>query len=59
MTLMASVEPRQSVAIVGTGMAGLITAYMLRNDSRGRFDVEVFEKVGGLDEQGVFLCLFS
>ncbi|KAJ5113487.1 hypothetical protein N7456_002021 [Penicillium angulare] len=39
-----SVESRQSVAIVGTGMAGLITAYILRNDSRGRFDVEVFEK---------------
>ncbi|KAJ5745457.1 hypothetical protein N7520_010639 [Penicillium odoratum] len=41
---MPSAEPCQSVAIVGTGMAGLITAYLLRNDSRGRFDVEVFEK---------------
>ncbi|KAJ5714930.1 uncharacterized protein N7483_012111 [Penicillium malachiteum] len=41
---MASVEPRQSVAIVGTGMAGLITAWIVRNDSRARFDVEVFEK---------------
>ncbi|KAJ6024365.1 hypothetical protein N7540_005162 [Penicillium herquei] len=41
---MASVESRQSVAIVGTGMAGLITAWIVRNDSRARFDVEVFEK---------------
>ena len=43
---MSSVEKRQSVAIIGTGMAGLITSYILRNDARGRFDVEVFEKVG-------------
>ncbi|KAJ5560011.1 hypothetical protein N7513_002410 [Penicillium frequentans] len=41
---MSSVESRQSVAIIGTGMAGLITAYILRNDPRARFDVEVFEK---------------
>lgn len=54
---MASVESRQSVAVVGTGMAGLITAYILRNDSRGRFDVEVFEKVGSPDEDGAFLSL--
>ncbi|KAJ5934736.1 hypothetical protein N7466_004283 [Penicillium verhagenii] len=40
---MSSVKP-QSVAIIGTGMAGLITAYILRNDPRARFDVEVFEK---------------
>ncbi|KAJ5907897.1 hypothetical protein N7495_000579 [Penicillium taxi] len=33
----------QSVAVIGTGMAGLITAYILRSDP-GRFDVEVFEK---------------
>lgn len=37
-------ETRQSVAIIGTGMAGLITSYIMRTDSR--FDVEVFEKVG-------------
>ena len=38
-------EPRKNVAVIGTGMAGLVVAYMLRNDPRGRFDVEVFEKV--------------
>jgi cation diffusion facilitator CzcD-associated flavoprotein CzcO len=39
-------EPqRKSVAVIGTGMAGLVIAYILRNDPRGRFDVEVFEKV--------------
>ncbi|KAJ5501562.1 hypothetical protein N7453_006379 [Penicillium expansum] len=37
-------EPRKNVAVIGTGMAGLVVAYMLRNDPRGRFDVEVFEK---------------
>ncbi|MBZ6431887.1 MAG: NAD(P)-binding protein [Acinetobacter pittii] len=38
-------EPRKNVAVIGTGMAGLVVAYILRNDSRGRFEVEVFEKV--------------
>ncbi|KGO68413.1 hypothetical protein PITC_070380 [Penicillium italicum] len=37
-------EPRKNVAVIGTGMAGLVVAYMLRKDPRGRFDVEVFEK---------------
>lgn len=46
---MSSVDSRQSVAIIGTGMAGLITAYILRNDPRARFDVEVFEKVRSLN----------
>ena len=36
---------RKNVAVIGTGMAGLVVAYMLRNDPRGRFDVEVLEKV--------------
>lgn len=43
---MAANEPRRNyVAVIGTGMAGLVIAYMLRNDARGRFEVEVFEKV--------------
>jgi protoporphyrinogen oxidase len=37
--------PPQRVAVIGTGMAGLVIAYILRNDPRGRFAVEVFEKV--------------
>ncbi|KAJ5787309.1 hypothetical protein N7457_002299 [Penicillium paradoxum] len=37
-------KPRKNVAVIGTGMAGLVTAYILRNDARGRYDVEVFEK---------------
>ena len=36
---------RISVAIVGTGMAGLVTAYLLRNDESQKFDIEVFESV--------------
>jgi hypothetical protein len=36
---------RSSVAVVGTGMAGLSAAYLLKNDPQSRFDVEVFEAV--------------
>jgi predicted NAD/FAD-binding protein len=36
---------RSSVAVVGTGMAGLSAAHLLKNDPQGRFDVEVFEAV--------------
>jgi predicted NAD/FAD-binding protein len=38
--------PRQKVAVIGSGMAGLVTAYLLRTDPSGRFEVEVFETVG-------------
>ncbi|KAJ5542098.1 hypothetical protein N7535_004518 [Penicillium sp. DV-2018c] len=41
---MGTNEPRKSVAVIGTGMAGLVTAYILRSDAQGRYDVEVFEK---------------
>jgi cation diffusion facilitator CzcD-associated flavoprotein CzcO len=37
--------PRKKVAVVGTGMAGLVIAYILKNDPCQRFEVEVFEKV--------------
>ena len=36
---------RKSIAIVGTGMAGLISAYLLNKDPERRFDVELFEAV--------------
>ncbi|KAF2744096.1 FAD/NAD(P)-binding domain-containing protein [Sporormia fimetaria CBS 119925] len=31
------------VAVVGSGMAGLVTAYLLRRDARQRYEVKVFE----------------
>ncbi|KAL3469215.1 hypothetical protein BJX99DRAFT_252177 [Aspergillus californicus] len=34
---------KKKVAIIGSGMAGLVTAFLLRNDSEGRFEVEVLE----------------
>ncbi|EEQ31429.1 hypothetical protein McanMca71_004460 [Microsporum canis] len=34
---------RISVAVIGTGMAGLVTAYLLQHDERQKFDIEVFE----------------
>lgn len=33
------------VAVVGSGMAGLVTAYLLNQDSEHRYNVEVFELV--------------
>lgn len=36
---------RKSIAIVGTGMAGLVTAYLFNQDPQRRFDVELFEVV--------------
>lgn len=37
--------PQKTVAVVGSGMAGLVSAYLLRNDKKHRFEVEVFETV--------------
>jgi predicted NAD/FAD-binding protein len=36
---------RIRVAIVGTGLAGLATGYLLHNDERNRYDVTLFERV--------------
>ena len=33
------------VAVVGSGMAGLVTAYLLNQDLEHRYSVEVFEIV--------------
>lgn len=35
----------ETVAIVGTGLAGLTTAYLLQTDSRQRYSVTLFEQV--------------
>lgn len=34
-----------SVAVVGTGLAGLTTAYLLNNDVEERYKVTLFEQV--------------
>ena len=36
---------KQKVAIVGSGMAGLVTARLLHNDIHQRYSVTVFESV--------------
>ncbi|KAK0386034.1 hypothetical protein NLU13_5871 [Sarocladium strictum] len=43
------------VAIVGSGLAGLTTAYLLHNDARKRYEVTVFEQAQALsfDSQSV------
>ena len=38
-------KAKQKVAIVGSGMAGLVTAYLLHNDLRERYSVTIFESV--------------
>ena len=37
---------RKTVAIIGSGMAGLVTAYLLHRDPNKRYNVCVFEQVG-------------
>lgn len=37
--------PRQRVAVVGSGLAGLTAAYLLQNDRKQRYEVIVFESV--------------
>jgi hypothetical protein len=41
-------EQQQRVAIVGSGLAGLVSAYLLHNDPRQRYAVKVLESVGFL-----------
>lgn len=38
-------QTQTRVAIIGTGLAGLTTAYLLHNDARDRFRVTLFEQV--------------
>jgi 2-polyprenyl-6-methoxyphenol hydroxylase-like FAD-dependent oxidoreductase len=38
-------KPRKRVAIVGSGLAGLVSANLLFNDARQRYAVRVFESV--------------
>ena len=45
---MSEDQPRQlqTVAVVGSGLAGLVTAYLLNQDPQRRFQVTLLEKVG-------------
>lgn len=38
-------EAKSRVAIIGTGLAGLTTAYLLHNDKQKRYEVTLFEQV--------------
>ena len=44
--MIANAESQQRVAVVGSGMAGLVTAHLLSQDGRRRYSVKVFESVG-------------
>lgn len=39
-------EKQIRIAIVGSGMAGLVTAYLLNKDTEKRYSVTIFEEVG-------------
>lgn len=41
----ATQDAPQKVAIIGTGLSGLTTAYLLHNDEKKRYDVTLFEQV--------------
>lgn len=45
MTSSKKSNAEQKVAIVGSGMAGLVTAHLLHNDMHQRYSVTVFESV--------------
>jgi 2-polyprenyl-6-methoxyphenol hydroxylase-like FAD-dependent oxidoreductase len=38
-------KPHERVAIIGSGLAGLVSANLLNNDPRQRYAVKVFESV--------------
>lgn len=50
---MESKQPIQ-VAIVGSGMAGLLTAFLLSRDSHTRYNVKIFESVRNYGMEGGF-----
>lgn len=47
-TRRAGDAPRTRVAVIGTGLAGLTTAYLLQTDDKERYAVALFEKAGSL-----------
>lgn len=38
-------EKKKTVAVVGSGLAGLVTAYLLHNDPQQRYQVRLLEQV--------------
>ena len=43
----ATSEEQRRIAVVGSGMAGLVIAHLLHRDPRSRYRVTVFESVSG------------
>lgn len=46
---------QQHVAVVGSGMAGLVIAYLLHNDAKQRYAVTVLEEVKLLLRKSVYV----
>ena len=46
---------RTRIAVVGSGLAGLTTAWLLATDPKRRFDVEVYESVSRFPSLSSFM----
>lgn len=38
-------QTKKTVAVIGSGMAGLVSAYLIQQDPKHRYEVQVFETV--------------
>lgn len=47
---MESCQQQQRVAVVGSGMAGLVTAHLLQQDRSQRYSIKVFESVSYIEQ---------
>jgi predicted NAD/FAD-binding protein len=41
-------QTRKTVAVIGSGMAGLVAAYLIQQDNKHRYEVKVFETVSSV-----------
>lgn len=53
-------EGQKSIAVIGSGMAGLVTAYLIRRDNKRQYDVQIYESVSlspvdGQDYKQIFI----
>lgn len=41
-------QTKKTVAVIGSGMAGLVSAYLIQQDRQRRYEVQVFETVSNI-----------
>lgn len=52
-------QDRKAVAVIGSGMAGLVVAYLIQQDKHSRYDVQIFETVIRLFLLYFVRCFFN